>query len=175
MDQNRGRDPYLRSSAVRSRFLRVHSRSPFASIRGSLCVFAAFREILAFTMRYLIKARVKPGRESALARAINEKTLGQGSVAGDEYLWDMEHARITADHAVTWVEVCFCTTPLAEERPYWEEYFELLSVRDAHARKNCRDLNGEEPWACTDCDCTQKLEEWLSAHGDPFLAKLDRE
>jgi hypothetical protein len=140
-----------------------------------LCVLAALREILAFTMRYLVKARVKPWRESALARAIDEKTLGRGSVAGDEYLWDMEHARITADHAVTWVEVCFCATPLAEERPYWEEYFELLSVKDAHARKNCRDLNGEEPWACTDCDCTQKLEEWLSIHGDPFLAKLDRE
>ena len=140
-----------------------------------LCVLAALREILAFTMRYLVKARVKPGQESALARAIDEKTLGRGSVAGDEYLWDMEHARITADHAVTWVEVCFCATPLAEERPYWEEYFELLSVKDAHARKNCRDLNGEEPWACTDCDCTQKLEEWLSIHGDPFLVKLNRE
>ena len=144
------------------------------SIRGPVCVLAALREILAFAMRYLVKGRVKPGRESALARAIDEKTLGRGSVAGDEYLWDMEHARITADHAVTWVEVCFCATPLAEERPYWEEYFELISVKDAHARKNCRDLNGEEPWACTDCDCTQKLEEWLSIHGDPFLAKLNR-
>jgi hypothetical protein len=133
------------------------------------------REILAITMRYLVKGRVKPGRESALARAIDENTLGRGSVAGDEYLWDMENARITADHAVTWVEVCFCATPLAEERPYWEEYFELISVKDAHARKNCRDLNGEEPWACTDCDCTKKLEDWLSIHGDPFLAKLNRE
>jgi hypothetical protein len=120
-------------------------------------------------MRYLVKAQVKPGQESALARAIDDKTLGRGSVAGDEYLWDMEHARITTDHAVTWVEVCFCATPLAEERPYWEEYFELISIKDAHARKNCRDLNGEEPWACTDCDCTQKLEEWLSNQGDPFL------
>ena len=58
-------------------------------------------------MRYLVKARVKPGRETALAQAITEKTLGRGSVAGDEYLWDMEHARLTPDHTVTWVEVCF--------------------------------------------------------------------
>src|SRR5215469_515061 len=126
-------------------------------------------------MRYLVAARIKPGRASALARAVDEGRLGQGSVAGDEYLDDMEHARLDDDGTVRWVEVCFCPTPLAEERPYWEEYFELLSVRDAHARKNCRDLNGEEPWACTDCDCTQKLEEWLSVHGDSFLAKLDRE
>jgi hypothetical protein len=123
-------------------------------------------------MRYLVKARVKPGCESALAQAIDNKSLGRGSIAGDEYLWDMEQARITPDHAVTWVEVCFCPTPLAEERLYWEEYFELLSVKDAHARKNCRDLNGEEPWACTDCDCTKKLEERLSQQGEPFLPNL---
>ena len=46
------------------------------------------------------------------------------------------------------VEVYFCNAPLQEERPHWEEYFELTSVKDAHARANCRDLNGSEPWAC---------------------------
>src|SRR6202035_2990288 len=112
-------------------------------------------------MRYLVKARVKPGRESALACAIDEKTLGHGSVAGDEYLWDMEHARLGNDGAASWVEVCFCATPLAEERPYWEKYFELLSVKDAHARNNCRDLNGS--------DCTSQLEERLAQKGEAFL------
>jgi hypothetical protein len=130
------------------------------------------RESFFILMRYLVKARVKPGRESALVRAIAEKTLGRGSVAGDEYLWDMDHARIDKTHAVTWVEVCFCGTPLAEERPYWEEYFELLSVKDAHSRRNCRDLNGLEPWACTECDCTRRLEERLAKIGEPFVAKL---
>jgi hypothetical protein len=123
-------------------------------------------------MRYLVSARVKPGRESALACAIDEKTLGRGSVAGDEYLWDMEHARLGNNGTVSWVEVCFCPTPLAEERPYWEEYFELLSVKDAHARKNCRDLNGQEPWACCECDCTKLLEERLSQKGDAFVQRL---
>ena len=123
-------------------------------------------------MRYLVKARVKPGRESALACAIDEKALGHGSVAGDEYLWDMEHARLGNDGTVGWVEVCFCSTPLAEERPYWEEYFELLSVKDAHARRNCRDLNGQEPWACCECDCTKQLEERLAQRGDAFLQRL---
>jgi hypothetical protein len=147
---------------------------PFRGYSHLRFVFAPLRLCVRFdlAMRYLVKARVKPGLETALARAIEEKTLGRGSVAGDEYLWDMEHARVTPDHAVTWVEVCFCAAPLAEERPYWEEYFDLLSVKDAHARKDCRDLNGQEPWACTDCDCTKKLEEWLSNRGDPFLAKL---
>jgi hypothetical protein len=123
-------------------------------------------------MRYLVMARLKPGRESALAQAIRERTLGKGSVAGDEYLRNMEDARLDDDGTVRWVEVCFCLTPLAEERPYWEEYFELLSVKDAHSRKNCRDLNGQEAWACCECDCTKRLEERLAQRGDPFLKQL---
>lgn len=123
-------------------------------------------------MRYLVKAQVKPGREGALLRALENGSLGKGSVAGDEYQHDMEQARRVADGTVQWVEVCFCETPLAEERPYWEEYFELLSVKDAHARKNCRDLNGSEPWACSNCDCTRKLEARLQQSGTAFLKTL---
>jgi hypothetical protein len=123
-------------------------------------------------MRYLVKARVKPGQQSPLLRAIEAGTLGKGSIAGDEYIYDMEQARVGDDGEVHWVETCFCPTPLQEERPYWETYFELLSVKDAHNRRNCRDWNGTEPWACTNCDCTKRLEERLQQRGDPFLGKL---
>ncbi len=123
-------------------------------------------------MRYLVKARVKPGQKPALLQAIESKTLGRGSVAGDEYLYDMEQARVSEDGAAHWVETCFCATPLQEERPYWEQYFELLSVKDAHNRKNCRDWNGTEPWACSNCDCTKRLEERLQQRGEPFLLNL---
>ena len=74
------------------------------------------------SMRYLVTARVKPGKSDALARAIDEGTLGEGSVAGDEYLRNMASARQLDDGRVQWVEVCYCATPLAEEREYWEEY-----------------------------------------------------
>lgn len=124
-------------------------------------------------MRYLVKARVKPGREDALRRAIADGSLGRGSVAGDEYLRNMRAARLTTDGTATWVEVCFCGVPLEEERPYWESYFDLVSVKDAHSRRNCRDLNGTEPWACCDCDCTQRLEEKLERTGVSFLASLE--
>jgi hypothetical protein len=123
-------------------------------------------------MRYLVKARVKPGKEQALLRAIDDGTLGRGSVAGDEYLWDMQQARVAADGTAHWVEVCFCRLPLEEERPYWEEYFDFVSIKDAHARRNCRDLNGTEPWACSECDCTRRLEEKLQSSGDAFLTRL---
>jgi hypothetical protein len=123
-------------------------------------------------MRYLVTARVKSGREAALLQAIRERTLGAGSVAGDEYLRNMTHARLRRDGSVRWVEVCFCETPLQEERPYWEEYFELVRVQDAHNRSRCRDLDGSEPWACCECDCTDRLEAWMSTRDRPFLEVL---
>ncbi len=119
-------------------------------------------------MRYLVTARVKPDRRAALDRAIDNGTLGAGSVAGDEYLENMAAARELPDGRVKWVETCFCATPLEEERPYWEDYFELLSVKDAHARSKCRHENGTEYWACTSCDCTDRLEQRLETEGCPF-------
>jgi hypothetical protein len=121
-------------------------------------------------MRYLVTARVKAGRRDALNKAIADETLGAGSIAGDEYLHDMTHARELPDGLVKWVETCFCSTPLAEERPYWEAYFDLLSVKDAHARSRCRHENGEESWACSGCDCTRRLEQALETKGRPFAA-----
>jgi hypothetical protein len=119
-------------------------------------------------MRYLVTARVKPGRRPALDRAIQDGSLGAGSIAGDEYLYNMSHARQLTDGSVKWVETCFCATPLAEERPYWESYFTLVSVKDAHARSRCRHETGAEPWACSDCDCTDRLEARLRETGQPF-------
>jgi len=123
-------------------------------------------------MRYLVTARVRPGKEGALREAIERGTLGAGSVAGDEYVRCLQSARLFSDGRVKWVEVCFCDTPLAEERAYWEEYFDLVRVQDAHARRRCRDLNGEEAWACCECDCTVRLEQKLAGEGEPFLERL---
>jgi hypothetical protein len=123
-------------------------------------------------MRYLVRAHVKPGREGALHKAIESETIGQGSVAEGEYLRNMRDARLCDDQTVRWVEVCYCPTPLQEERPYWEEYFELTRVQDAHDRGKCRDENGSEPWACGDCDCTKRLEQKLKAVGTGFLQTL---
>src|SRR5579864_3105446 len=123
-------------------------------------------------MRYLVRARVKPSRVSDLLEAIEDQTLGQGSVAEGEYLRNMQEARLCDDQTVRWVEVCYCPTPLHEERPYWEEYFELTRVQDAHDRRKCRDENRSESWACGGCDCTARLEEKLKKTGTPFLESL---
>jgi hypothetical protein len=123
-------------------------------------------------MRYLVTARVRAGRAGALRRAIDDGVLGRGSVAGGEYLRNMADAREGNDGRVRWVEVCYCPTPLAEEREYWDEYFHLDKVQDAHARAKCRDRNGTEPWACSECDCTARLEARLADRGRLFLTGL---
>jgi hypothetical protein len=88
--------------------------------KNALCVF----------VRYLIKARVKPKCQKLLLSAIEDGTLGQGSIAGDEYTYNMKEAQVNEEGVAVWVETCFCEPPLAEERPYWEEYFEFLNVKD---------------------------------------------
>jgi len=125
-------------------------------------------------MRYLVRARVKPGKEANLLQAIEDETLGHGSVAEGEYLRNMNEARLCADQTVRWVEVCYCPTPLQEERPYWEKYFDLTRVQDAHDRRKCRDENGSEPWACGDCDCTVRLEQKLKSGGASFMDALGK-
>ena len=119
-------------------------------------------------MRYLVTAKVKAGKKDALDRAIADRTLGRSSVAYGEYERNVNEARELADGRVQWVEVCYCAEPLDEERPYWEKYFDLLKVQDAHARSRCRDLNGEQSWSCNSCDCTARLEARLREKGQPF-------
>ncbi|HZS96571.1 MAG TPA: hypothetical protein VFA40_07320 [Terriglobales bacterium] len=123
-------------------------------------------------MRYLVRAKLKSGSEQKLLRAIEDETLGRGSVAEGEYLRNMKEARLCEDGTARWVEVCYCPTPLMEERPFWEEHFELTKIQDAHDRRKCRDQNGEESWACSNCDCTERLEKKLARTGKSFLQEL---
>jgi hypothetical protein len=47
-------------------------------------------------VRYLVKAKVKPGKSKSLLRSIADGTLGKGSIAGDEYIHNMNQARVRA-------------------------------------------------------------------------------
>jgi hypothetical protein len=48
-------------------------------------------------VRYLVKARVKVGQGKLLLKAVADGALGRGSIAGDEYIYDMEQARVGND------------------------------------------------------------------------------
>ena len=123
-------------------------------------------------MRYLVRARVKPGCEQPLLSAIVNHTLGRGSIAEGEYLRNMTEARVAEDGTARWVEVCYCPSPLQEERPYWQEYFDIVRIQDAHDRRKCRDIEGTEAWACDSCDCTRRLETRLKQCGASFIDSL---
>jgi hypothetical protein len=62
-------------------------------------------------MRYLVKARVKSGKDRALVGAVDQGTLGRGSIAGDEYLG--QHARGAGDirNRQKVAKTCFCDPP----------------------------------------------------------------
>jgi hypothetical protein len=78
-------------------------------------------------MRYLVKARVKPGQEEPLLRAIDGQTLGKGSIAGDEYQHDMKQARVDRAGVATWVETCFCDPLSRKSGPIGKNISSFLS------------------------------------------------
>src|SRR5689334_4432112 len=59
--------------------------------------FPPHAHCLELGMRYLVRARLKPGKEADLLDAIERGTLGMGSVAGREYLRNMQSARLYDD------------------------------------------------------------------------------
>ena len=120
-------------------------------------------------MKYLIKAKLKQSKRTELMNDIDNGVLGDGSVAFGEYEKNMRQARLLDDGTVCWVQICFCSTPLNEETPYWEKYFEIISVENAHDPKHCHDSNGDIVRGCFDCFCTQKLEDEMRSWGTPFI------
>tara|TARA_Y100000588_G_scaffold381232_1_gene466517 strand:+ start:1541 stop:1927 length:387 start_codon:yes stop_codon:yes gene_type:complete len=124
-------------------------------------------------MRYLIKARLKEQKKKALLKAIDEQTLGYGSIAYPTFTKCMKSARILDNGEIHWIEVCYCReafgpgNELIEELPYWEEYFKNIKIKMARDPNKCDGYP-----VCGDCDCTNKLERKLSYKGKHFLSRL---
>jgi hypothetical protein len=106
-------------------------------------------------MRYLLSARVRPGRRGDLLRAIEDGTFGAGFPYGDlgELL---ASGRVDETGTVRWVEVCYCReylgVAMVEELPYFEEFLTDIEVSDARSPKSCEGYP-----ACNDCPCTDKV------------------
>lgn len=119
-------------------------------------------------MRYILGARVKPGRRSELLRALEDGSFGRGFPYGDlgEMLCE---GRVDASGTIRWVEVCYCReaygVAMAEELPYLEEYLTDIEVSDARSPAHCEGYP-----ACNDCDCTRKVR----FGGEPLLDHLRR-
>lgn len=119
-------------------------------------------------MRYLLGARVRPGRRAELLRALEAGTFGAGFPYGD--LGEMLCAgRVDASGTIRWVEVCYCReyygVAMHEELPYLEGYLTDIEVADARSPAHCEGYP-----ACNDCDCTNKVR----FEGEPLLDHLRR-
>jgi hypothetical protein len=119
-------------------------------------------------MRYLLGARIKPGRRTELLRALEDGTFGAGFPFGD--LGEVLGAgRMDASGTIRWVEVCYCReyygVAMHEEHPYLEEYLTDIEVADARSPLHCEGYP-----ACNDCDCTRKVR----FEGEPLLEHLRR-
>jgi hypothetical protein len=119
-------------------------------------------------MRYLLGARIKPGRRAELLRALEDGTFGAGFPYGD--LGEVLGAgRVDASGTIRWVEVCYCReyygVAMHEELPYLEEYLTDIEVADARSPLHCEGYP-----VCNDCDCTRKVR----FEGEPLLEHLRR-
>jgi len=74
--------------------------------------------LLQYLMRYLVRARVKPGKEARVGSRHREPDAGARSVAGDEYLRNMTDARIRSDGSIRWVEGVFLRDAAGGRAPY---------------------------------------------------------
>jgi hypothetical protein len=123
-------------------------------------------------MRYLVRARVKSGREADLLAAIDRGTLGAGSVAGGEYLRNMRDARLCDDGTARWVEVCFLRRAAGRGAAV------LGGVLRAHPRAGRTQppalprRDGRRAVGVLRMRCTEKLETQMRTWGRPFLEVL---
>jgi hypothetical protein len=117
-------------------------------------------------MRYLLGARVRPGRRAELLRALEAGTFGEGFPYGD--LGEMlMTGRVDAAGMIRWVEVCYCReyygVAMHEELPYLEEYLTDIEVADARSPRYCKGYP-----ECNECACTRKVR----FEGEPLLDNL---
>ncbi len=119
-------------------------------------------------MRYILGARVRPGRRADLLRALEDGTFGRGFPYGD--LGEVLCAgRVDSTGTIRWVEVCYCReaygVAMEEELPYLEEYLTDIEVADARSPRYCKGYP-----ECGDCACTRKVQ----FAGEPLLDHLRR-
>jgi hypothetical protein len=106
-------------------------------------------------MRYLLAARVRPGKHGELLAALDDGRFGAGFPYGDlgELL---RSGRVDASGAIRWVEVCYCReyygVALHEELPYFEEFLTDVTIADARNPLHCEGYP-----VCNDCACTDKV------------------
>jgi hypothetical protein len=119
-------------------------------------------------MRYLLAARVRPGRRADLLEALETGRFAEGFPYGDLGAV-LRGGRVDPSGTIRWVEVCYCReaygVAMEEELPYLEEYLTDLTITDARNPRLCEGYP-----ACSTCDCTRKVRP----RGEPLVDYLRR-
>jgi hypothetical protein len=106
-------------------------------------------------MRYLLSARVRPGRRADLLEALEDGRFGAGFPFGDLGSV-LGSGRVDASGTIRWVEVCYCREYLGVamemELRYIEDYLTDVEVTDARSPRYCKGYP-----ECNDCACTRKV------------------
>ncbi len=118
-------------------------------------------------MKYLVRARIREGAENQVRDVIKTGSIPGAPGYFAEHLADcFAEAQRQVDGSVLWIETCYCERyfgePLAEEKEYIAQYFELGRVKKVVAPKKCGDMTAEEPFKCESCDCDLPLRRRLT-------------
>ena len=98
-------------------------------------------------MHYTVQARLIPGTAADFLRKLTDGTVAAQKPYGKEVVASMKRAVIDKEGVVRWSEVCYCPTPLEQER---------ANVYDRHF---------------TDIE-TQEVEDYVQFDGADFLEYL---
>ena len=104
-------------------------------------------------MRYLLSARLRPGKGTDLLRALADGSFSRGFPYGDLGRV-LEEAVVDSAGTLRWIEVCYCReyygVAMEEELPFFEPYFTDMVVADARNPQGCTGYPD-----CGDCTCTR--------------------
>lgn len=100
-------------------------------------------------MHYTVRARLIPETSADFLRKLTDGTVEKQKPYGMEIVASMKRAVIDEEGVVRWSEVCYCPTPLEQER---------ANVYDQH-------FTGIE---------TQEVEEYVQFEGEAFMEYLAR-
>jgi hypothetical protein len=113
-------------------------------------------------MRYLMKARVIPGKAAALKQALDDRTFGSGFPFGD--LGEaIRECTVDGHGTLRWIETCYCreysNVAMVMEIEYFEPYLHAIEIGDARDPRFCDGYPH-----CNDCRCT----DGIRLPGTPF-------
>ncbi|MCH8979903.1 MAG: hypothetical protein IH945_11775 [Armatimonadetes bacterium] len=83
-------------------------------------------------MHYTVRARLIPGTAAEFLRKLTDGTVAKQEPYGREVVASMKRAVIDEEGVVRWSEVCYCPTPLEQERAnVYDQHFTAIETQEA--------------------------------------------